>query len=333
VTTPITPKGAISTEQLVEIVEIACRAPSLHNSQPWRWTFADNTLRLFADHHRVGHHTDITGNEVIMSCGAALDHLQVAAAGAGWRTAIERFPDPHDDDCLAAISFCEAATVATHERTLTGAIPLRHTNRLAFAAPEPWTELEPRISAVVAASLVNLDVIDDSGRPALADASRKSEERRQNDATYRYELLWWTHHSVSADGVPPSAMASSAEAARVDVARDFPNYGDADRTDKDLDRDHSKILVLSTYDDSRLNVLQCGEMLSRVLLECTAAGLATCVLTHMMEVHASREAVRRITGMHGEPQVLVRVGRTAAPLPTAALTRRRPTDEVLQVLT
>jgi len=32
-------------------------------------------------------------------------------------------------------------------------------------------------------------------------------------------------------------------------------------------------------------------------------------LTHMIEVHASREMVRRITGRRAEPQALVRVGR------------------------
>lgn len=330
--TQVTPLPAINDEQVTKIVETACRAPSLHNSQPWYWTFQDGVLRLFAEHNRVAHHTDITGNEVILSCGAALDHLRVAAAGGGWLTTVERYPDSPGRDCLAVISFRKAPTISAHERALNHAIMARHTNRLAFAAPEPWAELEPMISATVAGTPVRLNVIDDSGRPALADASRRSEEHRRNDASYRYELLWWTHHSNSPEGVPPSALASSAEAARVDVARDFPAYGFGDRTDADIQRDHSRILVLSTYDDSHLNVLRCGETLSRLLLECTAAGLATCVLTHMMEVHASREDVRRIAGVRGEPQVLVRVGRANTATSDRSLTHRRPVGDVLRVL-
>ena len=71
-------------------------------------------------------------------------------------------------------------------------------------------------------------------------------------------------------------------------------HGTGDRRPQ-VASDHSKILVISTYDDNRENTLRCGEVLSRVLLECTAAGFATCTLTHMIEVHASRETVRRLT--------------------------------------
>ena len=98
-----------------------------------------------------------------------------------------------------------------------------------------------------------------------------------------------------------------------------------------IDRDHSKILVLSTFDDSRENTLKCGEALSRVLLECTAAGFATCPLTHMIELHDSRETVRRLTGRRAEPQVLIRVGRALETSRPPARTPRRPLSEVLQI--
>ena len=123
---------------------------------------------------------------------------------------------------------------------------------------------------------------------------------------------------------------SESEAQRVDVARDFPASGHSERRAL-VGRDHSKILVLSTYDDSRENVLGCGEALSTVLLECTMASLATCTLTHMIERHDSREIVRRLTGRHAEPQLLIRVGtipQTESP-PTPP--PRRPVSEVLQI--
>jgi hypothetical protein len=132
------------------------------------------------------------------------------------------------------------------------------------------------------------------------------------------------------DGIPQSALPSSAEARRVDVARDFPVYGGGDRSSQ-LDRDHSKVLVLSTFDDSRENILRCGEALSRVLLECTAAGFATCPLTHMIEWHESREVVRRLTGRRAEPQVLIRVGRALETSAAAPRTPRRPLGEVLEI--
>lgn len=64
-------------------VELACRAPSLHNSQPWRWVAAGAGLQLHADPSRIGHHIDSTGREVIISCGVVLDHLRVAVGAGG----------------------------------------------------------------------------------------------------------------------------------------------------------------------------------------------------------------------------------------------------------
>jgi nitroreductase len=327
---PATAHDSISTEQLAATVELACRAPSLHNSQPWRWVFENGTLQLFADHARIGRHTDSTGREVILSCGAVLDHFQVAAAAAGWQVSVQRYPDPRDHDHLASAEFNPTESVGERARGLAEAISTRLTDRLAFAAPQPWDELELQLRTLLRGTATCLDVIDDDGRPTLADASRQSEEHRLGDASYRYELLWWTGRSGTEDGVPSSAIPSRTEASHVDVARDFPTYGSGDRR-PEVDRDQSKIVVLSTYDDSRENTLRCGEALSRVLLECTAAGFATCTLTHMIELHASREIVRRLTGRRTEPQALIRVGRAPEGGPPPARTRRRPIAEVLQL--
>ena len=318
-------------DALTSVIGLACRAPSLHNSQPWRWDFDDGTLRLFADHERVGRHTDSTGREVLMSCGAMLDHLQVAASYYGWCTAVDRYPDRRDHDSyLASITFHRADAVTDHDRALGEAIARRRTDRLGFEPPEPWADLRRLLDGVVDGGAVHLDVIDDSGRPALADASRRTEQYRRDDPSYRYELLWWAGQSRIDDGLPREALPSHAEAARVDIARDFPTYGEGDRR-PEPDTDGSKILVLSTFDDSPDNALRCGEVLSRVLLECTAAGFATCTLTHMIEVAASREMVRTITGHRAEPQVLVRVGHVPEVNPEAGRTPRRAVTDILHV--
>jgi len=76
---------------------------------------------------------------------------------------------------------------------------------------------------------------------------------------------------------------------------------------------------------------RCDAVLSRVLLECTAAGFATCTLTHMIEVHASREIVRRLIGRPAEPQVLIRAGSGPEISPPPVRTPRRPLADVLRM--
>ena len=326
----MTEQDTIDAAELSTLVTLACRAPSLHNSQPWQWVLADAALQLFAYPDRFEHRTMNTDREVLLSCGAALDHLQVAAVAAGWTPTVVRYPDPDNHNHLATVVFHRAESTNEHARALGDAIAARRTDRLALGTPEPWDDIKALLGSVVKSSVAHLDVIDDNGRPALADASRRTEaDRKQRDETYEAELEWWTGYFGTNDAIPFTAMPSVSEAAHVDVAREFPAYGLGDRRPQ-LDRDHSKILVLSTYDDNPETMLRCGEVLSRVLLECTVIGLATCTLTHMIETHASREDIRRITGCHAEPQVLIRVGRapqTTRPSPTP----RRPLNEVFSV--
>ena len=83
-----TPNAAV----IQDAVRLACRAPSMHNSQPWRWVAEGSTLHLFADLTRVMTAADPEGREIYLSCGAALDHLSVAMAAAGWHTTDTAIP-------------------------------------------------------------------------------------------------------------------------------------------------------------------------------------------------------------------------------------------------
>lgn len=58
-------------------VRLACRFPSVHNSQPWRWVAGPGPMHPFVDRRRAVPGTDCSGRQTILSCGAVLDHLRV----------------------------------------------------------------------------------------------------------------------------------------------------------------------------------------------------------------------------------------------------------------
>ena len=118
---------AVETNIIKDAVQIACRAPSLHNSQPWQWVFNRGQLRLFLDPSRVMD-TDHSAREALISCGAALDHLRVAMAAAGWQSHIDRFPEPKSANHLASIDFTPRDFVTERDRRLAGAIEARRTH-------------------------------------------------------------------------------------------------------------------------------------------------------------------------------------------------------------
>lgn len=317
---------------LERALELACRAPSLHNSQPWRWivdrTDDDTEVQLFADHRRIGRATDRSGRELVISCGAALDHLRVAMAAAGWQAGVERFPNPNNPDHLATVRFTALPAVTPAHRERAEAISARRTDRLPFDPPTDWSTVETVLRQNVFDDTVILTVLGDDARPRLAEASRLSESLRRYDASYHAELQWWTTPTWVSQGLPPDALPSERERERVEIARAFPARGDSDRR-PEVAEDRSTIVVLATPEDSVRDALRCGEALSALLLECTMAGMATCPLTHMIEMQPSRDIVRELLDRPGLPQVLVRVGTTTggdAPPPTP----RRPLAEVVE---
>lgn len=324
------PTTLVGSEVIVAALQLACRAPSLHNSQPWRWVATDHFVQLFADPARLVRSTDTTGCEALISCGAVLHHFRVALSAAGWKSTVERFPDQDDPLHLATVEFTAAAVSEEHTRRA-DAILLRRTDRLPLLAPPNWERLASTLSADAGFGPVRVDVLADELRDTVAEASQLAEALRLYSSDYHSELSWWTANFVANDGIPSSSLISAAESDRVDVGRSFPVVAQRERRGE-LANDQSKILILSTEEDSKVSILRCGEALSATLLEATAAGLSTCALTHVTEVPMSRDIIASLIPGDAVPQVLVRVG-LAPPLDVAPPpTPRRPIGHVLQIL-
>ena len=120
-------------------LESVVRAPSVYNSQPWRWRISPTDgVDLFADPDRHLMAIDLDGRDVLLSCGAALHHLVVALAGLGWSARIDRFPDPENTHHLARVR-PSTATAPLDTAALAQAIPRRRTDRRRLSA-EPVDE-------------------------------------------------------------------------------------------------------------------------------------------------------------------------------------------------
>ncbi len=322
--------NAVPTGEVVEnAVLLAGRAPSLHNSQPWRWIFDGATLRLFAVPGRVLAAADPSGRQRLLSCGIMLDHLRTAMAAAGWRTLTARFPDPNHLDHLATLRFTPAQIVTDADRDRAAAIATRRTDRLPFTAPTGWDRFEPVLRALIDPADAMVDVLGDDSRPRLADASELTAALRRYNSDYQAELQWWAGHVIADFGIPRSALVTGEEQARVTIGRTFPAVAAQSRRIGIVD--HSRILVLSTDTDDHDNLLRCGEALSAALLGCTVTGYATCTLTHLTELPSARAIVAELTGRKALPQALIRVGIAPEPAESPAPTPRRPLADILAV--
>lgn len=317
----------VAAEVIRDAVELACRAPSLHNSQPWRWVAVADGLHLFLDPSRVLDSADRSGREAVISCGAMLHHVCVALAAGGWAAHVDRLPDPDRPDHLATVTVTEMEHVTVAHRRRADAILLRRTDRLPMAAP-PDPESFDALVRTGPATDVHLDVLPDDVRPQLAETSHLTEALRLYDSAYHAELTWWTAPFDLGEGIPQSSLVTAAESERVDLGRGFPVTGGDERR-RNIGEDRAAVVVLSTDGDDRIDALRSGEAMSAVLLEATMAGLATCTVTHVTEIESGRAVIANLLD-RARPQVLIRIGLAPAIELVPPPTPRRPLDDVLR---
>ncbi|OAK55713.1 Acg family FMN-binding oxidoreductase [Rhodococcoides kyotonense] len=309
------------------LVELACRAPSVHNSQPWTWKYSNGCLDLYSDRTRLLDVIDPMGRQMLISCGAALDHLQKAAEASRWTTEIETFPTPGGSRHLARIRFVPGARPRSHEFDLLTAINRRYTDRRPFGAVRRDLVVGAEMRRAADVNQTILSALTDGARQVLEGASKTSANTRKYDATYQAELKWWSGHSFDVDGVPPHALSDRATATAVRMGRDFPVRDGGDQVPPE---DASTVLLMATRGDEPLDWLRCGRALSAVLLEATVRGFATCSLTHLTEQSSSRAIVASLAPHGGIPQVLVRIGTPTAGTP-AIRTPRQKVSSVLSI--
>src|SRR3954452_13430640 len=118
---------------LRRIVELAQRAPSVHNTQPWRWQRTNGALELFADRSRQLAAGDPDGRNLVISCGTVLHHARVVAAALGWSTAVTHLPDTGQPDLLARVELSRR-TPRPDAAALLAAVDRRCTDRRRFTS-------------------------------------------------------------------------------------------------------------------------------------------------------------------------------------------------------
>src|SRR3977135_355114 len=88
------PVGGLTEEQVRSVLVAAMAAPSLHNSQPWRFSCAPTTIELYADVARAVPVADPDHRELLLSCGAALLNLRLSIRAPGGPPPAAMLPTP-----------------------------------------------------------------------------------------------------------------------------------------------------------------------------------------------------------------------------------------------
>jgi nitroreductase len=316
----------VPADQVDFLIATAARAPSVHNTQPWRFRVVEFAIELYAG---VGRklRTDPLGREMLISCGAALFGLRLAVRSLGYLPVVELFPDPAKLQLLARVRLGAAAPMTARERQMLEAVPHRHTHRGPFdPGPLPAGLLAGLQHDALAEGATLAPVNPGIAYQQLADIVGAAGRRQTLDPVARADTRRWSRGAADSarDGVPAHAFPTSAG----------HQPGRLPQRDFDLGRGLGLLpsggpppavtAVLLTPGDGRADWLRAGQALHRLLAHAASEWVFASLYTQPLEAAAIRALIQDRLALPGAPQMLLQLG----PARTTRSTARRPPAEL-----
>jgi hypothetical protein len=306
------------------LVELACLAPSSHNSQPWLWRAVGDRIDLYADLGRQLVAEDGNRRNLTLSCGAALHHLLVGAAAHSWKTDVERVPEGPDSPLLARVHLRPGPASPSAAADL-AAILDRCTDRRRFTSwPVPSVVLADLVRAAQDAGASAVAVLDAGSRFRLNLIANRAADLAARDPRRAAEQGRWIDRGTG-DGIPRNALPGrSVESRRsrfpggfLEEPRSGVESGDG-------------LVVLGAAADDVPAWLRSGEGMSALWLHATRVRLSVVPLSQVTELDGPRKELRdAVLAARIEPHLLLRIGWQAIGRSGMTRTPRRPVDEVL----
>jgi hypothetical protein len=308
-------------EQAALLLERARAAPSIHNTQPWRFAVRADRVEVRADPGRALPAVDPDGRQRLISCGAAVFNLRLTIAHLGWEPDTTLCPDPADPDHVATVARGAPRAASGEERTLYTVIRQRRTNRDAYR-PQPVPDpVQHRLMLAAERESATLCPVRPAvQRAAVASLVVRGIEQHAASPAIRAEFEHWLSHEFEpVAGTRFESWLQAPYPVPALTGRDRLAPGEPEMIHQLLAG--STLFVLCTDRDDAVHRLRAGQALQRVLLTATAAGVAVSFLNQPIEVAQLRGRLAAVLGTPGLPHMLIRAG---YPRTTALPTGRRP---------
>ncbi|GIE84516.1 Acg family FMN-binding oxidoreductase [Actinoplanes regularis] len=314
-------------QALAQAADAARFAPSIHNTQPWRWVVRADRLELFAVTERQLTEHDPQARMLLLSCGTALHHAQVALNAEGWTYRVDR----PGTEPLAVITPADRRPVEP-EAT-------RHLQMLRVRRTDRRTVRDEAVSETVLTELVKtaeqagarLHVLGRDQVLQLAVAVERAEATGPSDERDRLsaELATWVGgERPEGTGIPSSALPAELPLTTV-AERDFQTPGTV-QAGEGHDR-FATYAVLYGPGDTEADWLRAGEALSALWLSATEHAVSVLPLSAPIEVPFTRESLRWMLGGTGVPYLALRLGLQDPAHTAPPHTPRLPAPQVIEL--
>lgn len=322
-------------EQLAFLVRYAILAPSSHNTQPWKFKVMADGIAVYADYARRLPVVDPGNRELLMSVGAAIMNLRVAAARFGFSCSVEYNQSADSESPLAFLRLERSGSHPDADLKLAQLFPSitrRRTNRHPFLMARLPEQVVTAVTSYAHSRAVAVHFSRDGAlNQRVADLIAEADRIQQSDPSFRKEVAAWIRPNFSkqADGMTGASFGVNDIASVVGpwATKTFDLGRIRAARDKNLCLEAPGLIVLSG-EDTVLQWLEVGETLEHILLTLTKNSVQCSFFNMLIQVPGLRAQLRSLLSLSAWPQLLLRVGYCLAEPPPSA---RRSVEEVIMV--
>jgi nitroreductase len=312
---------------LRRIVESAAAAPSIHNTQPWRFVVpADDILEVRADLDRALWVADPKARALYLSCGAAIFNVRTAIRTTGFNPRVWLLPHNYAPLVLAVVQAEPGRPASYAEGEMYQAIWQRHTNRAPYTDEAIPESVRVALEQAASSEYATLRMLTSPDTATVLDLARQAGAELAGDVEHQIELQDWIATGSGWDGIPASALPSRPRtAAAGPVREDLAAARPAVHRPSQSYEHAPQLAVLTTPGDEPGDWLRAGQALQRVLLTATARSLSASFLYQPIELRDMRGDAATSWPWRENPQIIIRLGYGSEP----ARTLRRPLQDIL----
>lgn len=318
----------ISSANFEFLVAQAVKAPSGHNTQPWKFRQNESAVEIYPDFDRRLPVVDPDDRELFVSLGCAVENLCLAAQTKGYKSAVSV-----GDKGVITVSLAEEAGVKPSP--LFNQIDARQTNRSVYNGEEIALDVLKKLQSIRSEKGISVHYyarqtkqFNDIEQYVLQGNTRQM----QNEA-FKAELKSWMrfnkkHQDQTLDGLSyavfgapnvPRWMAEPIMSMAI-------NAKTQNKADREKIASASHLVLFTTRENSRREWVSLGRTLQRFLLTTTELGIVHAYLNQPNEEVEIASEMTRTLGLDGEyPTILLRIGYGKQ----QAYSKRRPIGDVI----
>lgn len=320
-------EGLKFNELAEQLISYAIRAPSGHNSQPWKFQITENKIIIVPDLTKHLDVVDTSDKELFISLGCAVKNLQVAASHFGYDS------DYVYEDKKIIITLNKKEGNVTADDTLFNAINKRHTHRGKFSGKKIPEDQLQRVENKKNASFMIYNSESEEAK-IIKQKINEGNLIQMSDNAFRDELIEWMRFNKShiqetqnglcynVLGFPPTPQFLGKK-----IIKMFLNPSSQNKTDDAVNASTSHFCLFTVKEPTNGNYIELGTLLEEYLLKITSSGLAYSFSNQPCEVLKIYETLKAELNVTDYPGVIIRLG--YGDEPTNFSPREKPDIQVL----